>query len=51
MTTLQAVGIEDLITEMAHGWLLDGAPSGEPVALLQPLVALAWARINNDATV
>jgi hypothetical protein len=39
--TLQVVGIEDLIIDQARGWLLDGAPRGEPAARLQALVALA----------
>ena len=40
-TTLQVVGIEDLIIDQARHWLLDGAPRGEPAARLQALVALA----------
>ena len=45
-TTLQVVGIEDLVIEQARHWLLDGAPRGEPVAQLQALVALARAGVG-----
>ena len=46
VTTLQVVGIEDLIIDQARSWLLDGAPRGEPVAQLQALVALARAGVG-----
>jgi hypothetical protein len=45
-TTLQVVGIEDLIIDQARSWLLDGAPRGEAVAQLQALVALAQVGIG-----
>jgi hypothetical protein len=45
-TTLQVVGIEDLIIDQARSWLLDGAPHGEPIAQLQALVALARAGVG-----
>jgi hypothetical protein len=45
-TTLQVFGIEDLIIDQARGWLVDGAPRGEPVARLQALVALARAGVG-----
>jgi hypothetical protein len=45
-TTLQVVGIENLIAEQVQGWLLDGAPRGEPIAQLQALVALARAGVG-----
>ena len=45
-TTLRVVGIEDLIVEQARCWLLDGAPSGEQIAVLQALVGLARAGVG-----
>jgi hypothetical protein len=45
-TTLQVVGIEDLIIDRAQSWLLDGAPHGESAAQLQALVALARAGVG-----
>jgi hypothetical protein len=45
-TTLQVVGIEDLIINHVRSWLQDGVPRGEPVALLQALVALARAGVG-----
>jgi hypothetical protein len=45
-TTLQVVGIEQLIVEQVRGWLLDGAPRGEPVMQVQALVALARAGVG-----
>jgi hypothetical protein len=45
-TTLQVVGIENLIAEQVQGWLLDGAPRGEHVTRIQALVALAWAGVG-----
>jgi hypothetical protein len=46
VTMLKVVGIEDLIAEQVRYWLLDGAPSGEQVAMLQALVALARAGVG-----
>jgi hypothetical protein len=46
VTTLQVVGIEDLIIDQARSWLLDGAPRGEPSVQLQALVALARAGVG-----
>jgi hypothetical protein len=43
VSTLQVVGVENLIAEQVQCWLLDGAPRGEHVTRLQALVALAWA--------
>jgi hypothetical protein len=45
-TTLQVVGIENLIAEQVQGWLLDSAPRGEHVTRLQALVALARAGVG-----
>jgi hypothetical protein len=45
-TTLQVVGIEDLIIDHARSWLLDGASGGEPVAQLQALARLARAGVG-----
>jgi hypothetical protein len=45
-TTLQVLGIEDLIIDQARSWLLDGAPRGESVAQLQALLALARAGVG-----
>jgi hypothetical protein len=46
VTTLQVVGIEDLIIDQARNCLLDGTPRGEPVARLQTLVAVARAGVG-----
>jgi hypothetical protein len=45
-TTLQVVGIEQLIIERVRSWRLDGAPRGEHVTQLQTLVALARAGVG-----
>jgi hypothetical protein len=51
VTTLQVVGIENLIAEQVQCWLLDGAPRGEHVTRLQALVALAWAGVGGPLRV
>jgi hypothetical protein len=44
--TLKVIGIEDLIVDVVRSWLLDGAPAGEPVIVLQALVASARAGVG-----
>jgi hypothetical protein len=49
LVRLKVVGIEDLIAERVRDWLVDGAPSGEHLTVLQGLVASARAGIRRSA--
>jgi hypothetical protein len=46
VATLKVIGIEDLIVDQVRSWLMDGGPSGEPVTVLQALVASARAGVG-----